>query len=111
MRNHTYKQNNVPKYEFLLIFAVSFSWSFINVLYIQGRIQGWGGTPAPPKIGENKIWRKIVIFHTKYSKNFRASLRAIILSAPPNLKSWIRPWYMLTAENDDTFTTMEQHIT
>jgi hypothetical protein len=29
-----------------------------------------------PKIGENMIfWRKIVIFHTKYPKNFRASLR------------------------------------
>jgi hypothetical protein len=31
---------------------------------------------APPKIGKNMIfWRKIVIFHTKYPKNFRASLR------------------------------------
>ena len=36
----------------------------------QGRIQG-----GPPKIGKNMIfWRKIVIFHTKYLKNFRASL-------------------------------------
>jgi hypothetical protein len=50
---------------------------------------------APPKIGKNKIfWRKIVIFHTKYLKNCRASLRSaqFFLSAPPNLKSWIRPW-------------------
>ena len=32
---------------------------------------------APPKIGKNKIClRKIVIFHTKYPKNFRASLRS-----------------------------------
>jgi hypothetical protein len=32
---------------------------------------------APPSaIGKNKIfWRKIVIFHTKYPKNFSASLR------------------------------------
>ena len=31
----------------------------------------------PPKIGKNKIfWRKIVIFHTKYPNNFRASLRS-----------------------------------
>ena len=31
---------------------------------------------APPKIGKNMIfWRKIVIFHTKYPKHFRASLR------------------------------------
>jgi hypothetical protein len=30
---------------------------------------------APPKIGKNMIyWGKIVIFHTKYPKNFRASL-------------------------------------
>jgi hypothetical protein len=49
---------------------------------IQGRIQGGGGgggAPGarPPKIGKNMIcWRKIVIFHTKYPKNFRASLRS-----------------------------------
>jgi hypothetical protein len=42
---------------------------------VQERIQG-GGAPPPPKVGKNKIfWRKIVIFHTKYPKNFRASLR------------------------------------
>ena len=33
--------------------------------------------PPPPKIGKNMIfWRKIVIFHTKYPKNVRASLRS-----------------------------------
>jgi hypothetical protein len=38
----------------------------------QGRIQGGG---RPPKIGKNMIFCcKIVIFHTKYLKNFRASL-------------------------------------
>jgi hypothetical protein len=47
----------------------------------QGRIQGGGGgahpARAPVKIGKNMIfWRKIVIFHMKYSKNFRASLRS-----------------------------------
>ena len=44
----------------------------------QGRIQGGGRTRrAPPKIGKNMIfWRKIVIFHTKYPQNFRASLRS-----------------------------------
>ena len=31
----------------------------------------------PPKIGKNMIfWHKIVIFHTKYPKNVRASLRS-----------------------------------
>jgi hypothetical protein len=40
---------------------------------------GGGGTRrAPPKIGKNKIfWRKIVIFHKKYPKIFRASLRSV----------------------------------
>jgi hypothetical protein len=62
--------------------------------YKQGRIQG-GGKGAPPKIGKDMIfWRKILIFHTKYPKYFRASFRLaqFFLSAPPppNLKSWIR---------------------
>jgi hypothetical protein len=36
-----------------------------------------GAHRAPPKIGKNLIfWRKIVIFHTKYPKIFRASLRS-----------------------------------
>jgi hypothetical protein len=45
---------------------------------IQRRIQGGGGTPGGRalKLEKNKIfWRKIVIFHTKYPKNVRASLR------------------------------------
>jgi hypothetical protein len=34
-----------------------------------------GGGGGGPKIGKNMIfWRKIVIFHTKYLNNFRASL-------------------------------------
>jgi hypothetical protein len=74
-------------------------WFFVlmrNMPYtFQERIQGGGhSAPAPPKIGKNMIfWRKVVIFHTKYPNNFRASLRSpqIFLSAPSNLKSWIRP--------------------
>jgi hypothetical protein len=76
------------------------------VTEVQGRIQG-GAHPArgPPKIGKKKyfgvkswfftrntqtnfappsaigrnmiFWRKIVIFHTKYPKHFRASLRSV----------------------------------
>jgi hypothetical protein len=52
--------------------------STVNVTRI---IQGGGGgrppTPPPLKLGKNMIffWRKIVIFHTKYPKNVRASLR------------------------------------
>jgi hypothetical protein len=51
---------------------------FFVLCTLQGRIHGGGGAPGarPPKIGKNMIfWRKIVIFHTKYPKNFRASLR------------------------------------
>jgi hypothetical protein len=46
--------------------------------WFQGRIQGGGRTRRAPrlKLKKNMIfWRKIVIFHTKYLKNFRASLR------------------------------------
>ena len=48
-------------------------------LYDAGADPGGGGAPGarPSKIGKNKkCWRKIVIFHTKYPKNFRASLRS-----------------------------------
>ena len=42
-----------------------------------GRGGGWHPASAPPKIGKNKIFlRNIVIFHTKYLKYFRASLRS-----------------------------------
>jgi hypothetical protein len=38
---------------------------------------GAPGAPPPQKIGKNMIfWRKIVIFHTKYPKNVRVSLRS-----------------------------------
>jgi hypothetical protein len=67
-------------------------------MHLQGRIQGRGGAPGArnPTIGKNMIfWRKIVIFHTKYPKKFRASLRSEqffkVRPPPPNLKSWIRP--------------------
>ena len=40
-----------------------------------GADSGGGGAHPPPIIGKSMIfWRKIVIFHTKYLKNFRASL-------------------------------------
>jgi hypothetical protein len=42
----------------------------------QGRIQGANPARAPLKLEKNMIfWRKIVIFHTKYPKIVRASLR------------------------------------
>jgi len=46
--------------------------------YIAGADPGGAHpTRAPPKIGKNMIfWRKIVIFHTKYPKIFRASPRS-----------------------------------
>jgi hypothetical protein len=49
----------------------------IYTLFSGAEPGGRGGTrrTLPSKIGKNKIfWRKIVIFHTKYPKHFRASL-------------------------------------
>jgi hypothetical protein len=45
--------------------------------------------PPPPKIGKNMIfWHKIVIFHTKYPKQFRTpSARRIFLSAQDEIKT------------------------
>ena len=44
----------------------------------QGRIEGADAAGALPlKIGKDMIYlRKMVIFHAKYPKNFRASLRS-----------------------------------
>ena len=45
-----------------------------------------GGGRAPLKLEKSMIyWRKIVIFHTEYPKNVRASLRSsqFFLSTPP----------------------------
>ena len=51
----------------------------IYTIYIRGGSKGGGSAPGarPLKLEKNKIfWRKIVIFHTKYPKNLRASLRS-----------------------------------
>ena len=55
-------------------------WSGVMELFLmfKGGSRSGGRTrhAPPPKIGKNMIfWHKIVIFHTKYPKNFRASLR------------------------------------
>ena len=43
----------------------------------RGGLRGCAPVARPPKIGNNMIfWSKIVIFHTKYPYNFRASLRS-----------------------------------
>jgi hypothetical protein len=50
----------------------------VSTWYNAGADQGGESHPAraPPKIGKNMIfWCIIVIFHTKYPKMFRASLR------------------------------------
>jgi hypothetical protein len=49
----------------------------LTVTVMDGSRGGAHPARAPPKIGKNMIfWRKIVISHTKYPKNFRASLRS-----------------------------------
>jgi hypothetical protein len=49
-----------------------------RVQLFSGAIQGVRTRRAPPlKLEKNMIfWGKIVIFHTKYPNNFRASLRS-----------------------------------
>ena len=58
---------------------------FVLLRYLLSFMQTTGANPegahtvrrAPHKIGKNMIfWRKIVIFHAKYPKNVRASLRS-----------------------------------
>jgi hypothetical protein len=70
---------------FLLFNIVIVKINGLSKMHLQVRIQGGGGGGggggAPgasnPTIGKNMIfWRKIVIFHTKYPKKFRAFLRS-----------------------------------
>ena len=59
-------------------------WERDGFILFSYRMLNTGADPG----GKNMIfWRKIVIFHTKYPKNFRAPppLGAIFLSAPPPL--------------------------
>jgi hypothetical protein len=72
-----YTQTNSIQHIMCCVFVLF----FFVLCTLQGRIHGWGGgahpARAPPKIGKNMIfWRKIVIFHTKYPNNFRASLHS-----------------------------------
>ena len=108
---------------FFLLFVNIRHWFVIS----RGGSRGRRTRRAPPlKLEKNIIFgRKIVIFHTKYPKNVRASLRNwkkydffgvkswfftrnsptifappsarrnFFKCAPPNLKSWIRPWLVL----------------
>ena len=58
----------------------------------RGGSRGAAARDPPPKIGKNMMfWRKIMFFHTKYPKYFRSA--QFFKVRPPNLKSWIRPWY------------------
>ena len=78
----------------------------------QGRIQGGGRTRRPPNIGKNMTFlHKIVIFHTKYPKNFRASLRSarFFLSEPPNLKPWIRSWAYIVGNTGTGFKQTQKY--
>ena len=84
----TVQKKNFDKKVMLDITAVNPRWPPVVImqkcLFIShhaGADPGGGGghtrhaPPPPPKIGKNMIFlHKIVIFHTKYPKNFRASL-------------------------------------
>ena len=52
-------------------------YSITTYVRYSGADPGGGARPPPPKIGKNMIFlRKIVMFHTKYPKNVRASLHS-----------------------------------
>ena len=107
---------------------------------IRGGSRARRGAP-PLKLEKIRFfWRKIVIFHTKYPKNFRASLRNwkkiwffdvksrfftrntqtnfappsarrnFFKCAPPNLKSWIRPWIFNPIMYTKTYTLINKLI-
>ena len=70
--NHQY---NTTKYSSLKINLVVVRKTELDnwVYWYQGRIQGGGAHPARAPLRLEKIWffwRKIVIFHMKYPKNF-----------------------------------------
>ena len=73
------------------IYVLSFLYKWFMFVFEamhSGTDSGGGAHPAraPAKIGKNMIfWRKIVIFHMKNPKIFRASLHSaqFFLSAPP----------------------------
>ena len=57
--------------------STSFRRSMLISFWIDVPAADPGGGRPYPKIGKNMIfWRKIVIFHTKYPKNVRTSLRS-----------------------------------
>ena len=92
LENDLIEETNVYKY-----LEVYFSRSLKVTYHIETFIMSRKNPARPPKIGKNMIFLpKIVIFHTKYQKKISrlVPLGAIILSAPPNLKSWIRPCYL-----------------
>ena len=71
--------------------------------------RGGGGrapdAPPPPKIGKNMIfWRKIVIFHTKYTKYFRASRRSAQFFLSARL-SYSKSTRCFTFKVVDTYTS------
>jgi hypothetical protein len=63
---------------------------------LQGRIQGSQPARAPPKIGKNMIFFgvKSWFFTRNTPKTFAppSARHNLFKCAPPNLKSWIRPW-------------------
>ena len=86
-KEYQYKQKKTPKAIWNYIESKTKVKEGIGELHIQGRIQGACAHP-PLKLKKKMIFlRKIVIFHTKYPKRFRASLHSVqlFLSAPPPL--------------------------
>ena len=69
---HSGEVYSIQHYVIQFVSDLRYVSSFLRVLAVSFTNK----TDRPPKIRKNIIfWCKIVIFHTKYPKNFRASLR------------------------------------
>jgi hypothetical protein len=75
--------------------------SMQNVCNIQGRIKE--GRTRPLKLEKNN-------FFCLKSWFFTRNTQTIFLSAPPNLKSWIRPWHMWRIHYGEVYRTFVPYV-
>jgi hypothetical protein len=88
---------NLALWHYIISISPGYMWELSLYSHMQGRIQG-GAHPArapPLKLEKIRFFGVKSWFFTRNTPNISAPPSAWrnFLSAPPNLKSWIRPWY------------------
>ena len=83
-----------------LLYTLSDVVRLTGLLNMQGRIQRGAHPAPPPPLKLEKIWFFGVKswFFTRNTQTIFAppsARRSLLKCAPPNLKSWIHPWYVL----------------